>query len=783
MSNALSILRSDLRGLRNNVMSSVVVVGLILIPLLFSTFNVLASWNPFDNTDQLKIAVASTDEGHESDLASLKINLGDQVLSQLSRNDQIDWVITAEDEAIEGTKAGDYYAAIVLPPTFSTDMLTFYVEGSEPSTLDLYTNEKKNALSTVITSQGAEGMISQINETFTRTISSVGLGLVSSLDDYLEQDDTQAAIQRVESRVENVSTRLHSGAQTVRSLTGLLDTSIPLVEGAGNIVEAAGGQFDDPSSQAGDGAGAASDLDSTLRGATDSLETALDATGQSYAAVGERLDELFDSADATSTSTASTFRTMAQRVQEQVDFFQSLRDSLESNVSGVLPDVAEPGYERVLSRLDAAIDRSTDLHDNLAQTAEDIEAGTSSSESSRQDSRDAISRARAAVDDAVTSYREDLKPQLDSLGETLDSLGDNISSVREDLGDIRGTISDSPGSVGEALARTRDATATMADRLDEHADRFSELQQALATAGDTGDFSRLAEVVGSDPEALASQLAAPVEVERDPVFPVASFGVGMAPLYTALALWIGATITAVLVRTGLPEKKTAGKDAAGSDGAASGGDGGDGGDGDGNDAAAAAAGEDATTQDVAAAEPSGASDTSDTEPEYTRAQQYFGRFGIFALIGLAQSTLAVLSLIFFVEIDAAHPFLLMICGWITSLVFMLVVYTLVLSFGSAGKAIAVLLLVFQVSGAGGAYPLPLLPQWFQNISPWLPATHAIDAMRAAIAGVYRGDLWIELGLLLLFAVPALILGLVLRRLLDGYNRKTTEAIESTKIMS
>ncbi|MDN6325227.1 MAG: YhgE/Pip family protein, partial [Corynebacterium sp.] len=445
MSNALSILRSDLRGLRNNVMSSVVVVGLILIPLLFSTFNVLASWNPFDNTDQLKIAVASTDEGHESDLASLKINLGDQVLSQLSRNDQIDWVITTEDEAIEGTKAGDYYAAIVLPPTFSTDMLTFYVEGSEPSTLDLYTNEKKNALSTVITSQGAEGMISQINETFTRTISSVGLGLVSSLDDYLEQDDTQAAIQRVESRVENVSTRLHSGAQTVRSLTGLLDTSIPLVEGAGNIVEAAGGQFDDPSSQAGDGAGAASDLDSTLRGATDSLETALDATGQSYAAVGERLDELFDSADATSTSTASTFRTMAQRVQEQVDFFQSLRDSLESNVSGVLPDVAEPGYERVLSRLDAAIDRSTDLHDSLAQTAEDIEAGTSSSESSRQDSRDAISRARAAVDDAVTSYREDLKPQLDSLGETLDSLGDNISSVREDLGDIRGTISDSPG--------------------------------------------------------------------------------------------------------------------------------------------------------------------------------------------------------------------------------------------------------------------------------------------------------------------------------------------------
>ena len=768
MKNALSILRNDLRGIKNNVMTAIVVFGLVIIPLLFSTFNVLASWNPFGNTDQLKIAVASADEGHESDLASLRINLGDQVLSQLSRNDQIDWVITAEDKAIEGTKAGDYYAAIVLPPSFSTDMLTFYVEGTEPSKLDLYTNEKKNALSTVITSQGAEGMISQINETFTRTLSSVGLGLVSSLDDYLEQDDTQAAIQRIESRVENVGTRLHSGAQTVRSLSGLVESSIPLVEGADSIISAAGEQFDDPSTRIGGGSGAATDLDSTLRDATDSLETALQATGDSYGAVSDRLDELFDSANATSDSTASTFRTLADRVQQQVDFFQSLRDTLDNNVSGALPDVAQPGYERVLARLDAAIDRSTDLHDSFAQTADNISSGNGSAQSSRQESQDAISQARAAVSDAVTSYREDLKPQLSELGNTLDSLGNNIASVREDLGNIRSSTSDSPGSVQDALGRTRDATAGLADKLDEHADRFSELQRALSTAGDTGDFSRLADIVGSDPEALASQLAAPIDVDRQAVFPVASFGVGMTPLYLTLALWIGAVLTSVLVRTGVPEKTAAKK---GSDGdEASGGS-------EGSDDSA-----DSEAPEAPADSASQVSEQNDEVTEYSRTQAYFGRFGIFACIGLAQSTLAVLGLIFFVQIDAAHPLLLLVCGWVTSLVFMLIVYTLVLSFGSAGKAISVLLLVFQVSGAGGAYPLELLPQWFQNIGPWLPATHAIDAMRAAIAGVYRGDLWIELGLLLLFTVPMLILGLLLRRLLDGYNRKTTEAIESTKIM-
>jgi putative membrane protein len=381
MKNALSILRNDLRGVKNNVMTSIVVFGLVIIPLLFSTFNVLASWNPFDNTDQLKIAVASADEGHESDLASLRINLGDQVLSQLSRNDQIDWVITDEDQAVEGTKAGDYYAAIVLPPSFSSDMLTFYVEGTEPSKLDLYTNEKKNALSTVITSQGAEGMIAQINETFTRTVSSVGLGLVSSLDDYLEEDDTQAAIQRVENRVENVGVRLHSGAQTVRSLSGLVDSSIPLVEGADSIISAAGGQFDDPSTRIGGGSGAATDLDSTLRDATGSLETALQATGDSYGAVS-RPSRRAVRQRRTPPATAPRRPSGPSPTASSSRWTSSSRcgtpwTAMSPATSPRSPSPAMSGCSPASTRQSTG---AQDLHDSFAQTAEDISSGNRSAQ-------------------------------------------------------------------------------------------------------------------------------------------------------------------------------------------------------------------------------------------------------------------------------------------------------------------------------------------------------------------------------------------------------------------
>ncbi|MDO5034240.1 MAG: YhgE/Pip family protein, partial [Actinomycetaceae bacterium] len=169
-------------------------------------------------------------------------------------------------------------------------------------------------------------------------------------------------------------------------------------------------------------------------------------------------------------------------------------------------------------------------------------------------------------------------------------------------------------------------------------------------------------------------------------------------------------------------------------------------------------------------------------PVFTDAQEYFGRYVMFWLVGMAQSTLAMVGLILGVQVEPAHPFLLIFAGWVISTVFTSVVYTLVISLSNAGKALAVVLLVLQISAAGGAYPLELLPQWFQNISPWLPATYAINLMRSAIAGIYGGDFAWNLGMILLFLIPNLLVGLVLRRVIAGRIQLMTEAVEKTKVM-
>lgn len=762
MRNVLEIVRNDFRVIRQNTMTGIMVFGLVLIPLLFTCFNVLASWEPFENTEKLKIAVASNDRGHRTDIGAIDVNLGNEVLSKLSRNHEIDWQITDSEDAIDGTKSGDYYAAIVLPENFSTELMTFYVRGTKAPKLTLYTNEKKNALSSIITSKGASGVIQEIDKNFTQVVASVGLGVITSLDEYLNTSDSKQALTRVQNRVDDTAARLRSGAQTARSLSTLVETTVPLVETADSILENAGARMDILRNGSGDG-NVAGDLEAAVGNVRDSVSTALDATQSSYEGVRDRVNELVDGTQATSGATADTFDAMAAKFGQQADGLTAMRDRLEDTVGAVVPGVAKPGYDRAISDLNTSIARTRGLQESFSAVAADLRGGRDTGSSISQ-AKDAFTAAIAAVENAKNSYEQNLRPQIDALSEPVSRLSNDIEVIGEDIRGIRGTISGSPV---DTLRKTSAATMGLSNRFDDLAARFDEIHNALEEAKDTGDLSRIAEAVGDDPSALAAQLAAPVQVEEDPVFPVQSFGAGMAPFYATLALWIGALLSSVLIRTTV---RSRGGQKVGDDEA-----------------------ENVVSDAVDDAQGDAASDeidepTSDAQinaaqaEDYTRVEKYFGRFATFASVGLVQSTLMVLGLQVYVGIEPAHRFLMLLAGWVISLVFMMIVFSFVFTFDNAGKAICVLLLVMQVSAAGGAYPLPLVPQWVQNISPWLPGTYAIDMFRSSIAGIYEADYWKLMFMLALFIIPSLILALGLQRIFEKGINEIKNAIEETKVM-
>ncbi|MFS2279278.1 YhgE/Pip domain-containing protein [Microbacterium sp. OR21] len=727
MSHVIAVMRHDIRRATSSVMVVIVLFGLVVIPSLFTWFNVIASWNPFDNTRNLTVAVANTDDGYQSDLVPIRLNVGEQVVSALRANDDLNWVITTEEDAVDGTRSGEYYAAIVLPPTFSADMMTFYTSGADRTRIDYYLNEKKNALAPKVTDQGASEVSTSINEVFTETLGEAGMNILTSLSDYLEDADTQAALSKLQARADSVAAQLRAGASTADMFGSLIASSRPLVDSASGLITGSGDALRDAGGALGGGKDAAASLKKVLSSSASALGDALAQTSAGYQGVSDSIDEVYAAMDSQSASAAGTIGSLADRVQVQIDQQQELRDGLVNDVRPQLPESLLDAFDASVSRIDAAIARQQALQDRLDEAASQVTDSSESSQATRDEIKKLTAQAKAAVDDARRSYTDGLQPKLDALASTLSSIGGGIDSISGDLTSAANSLTGS-SSTGSGLADAQKLTTGISDSLTDTADRFAQLSAALTTAIDTGDLSELTDVIGADPRALAMHLAEPVELTRVPVYSVVSFGAAMTPLYTVLALWVGALLTSVAIRVDPPR------------------------------------------------------DGSTGLPDLSPTETYLGRFGIFALVAFLQSTLVCLGSVFFTQVQPQHPFLLILAGWVAGLVFTLIIYTLVVTFGNAGKALAVLLLVIQISSSGGAYPLQVLPQWFQNISPFLPATHAVNAMRSAIAGVYQNDYWVSLGWLASFAIPALLLGLVLRRPFIHSNQKMLAALKSTKLM-
>lgn len=718
------LFRSDLRRATSNVMALIVLCGLIVIPSAFTWFNVIGSWQPFDNTDSLKVAVASDDLGYSSPLIPLHVNVGSMVESALRANDELDWVITSRADAIAGTESGEYYAAMVLPEDFSERMLTFYTAGSQRTHIEYYTNEKSNPLAPLITTEGADELSAKINAEFTRELSSIALALVSSLTTSLGDGESQAALTRVEAHISNVAVELRAASGTATMFTALLEASLPLVDSASRLAGGVAAEFSAATGGVRQGLTAAQRAEDAIAQAAQALTTAFAASSAQLNSFAADVERVFSGMDADAAASVALIDRLVADLEGLVGDHEELRKSLVDDVRPSIPEDDLPAFDAIVSQLDSAIAEEQALVSRLQDASAGIAAGNAEVQQFHGQIQERITAALASFANADAIYTNDLKPTLDQFAQTLGAVGASLDAITRDVAEVSGAANGIV-SVLETAARDNSALATA---LASTADEVEAVAQALAAGIDTGDFSQLGKLIGADPSVLASAIAQPIGIERIAVYPVVSFGAGMAPLYTVLSLWVGALLLAVTLRIDPPSR------------------------------------------------------TSEDAPLLTPSQQFLGRYAIFAVMGLAQSTLVFLGNILLVGLRPVHPLLFMLLGWTTSLVFTFIVYTLVVSFRDAGKALAVFLLVIQVAGAGGAYPLALLPEWFQSVSPFLPATHAIDAFRAALAGIYRADFWVSLGILLAFLIPMLLLGLALLRPLVGLNDDMERMLRSTKLM-
>lgn len=736
MRNIIAIFKRDLSRIRGSVVALIVAVGLVIVPTLYAWFNIAGSWDPYGNTGNLKVAVANSDNGYMSDLIPVRVNIGDTVVSALRENDQLDWRFVSESDAVEGVRSGEYYAAVVIPENFSSRMMTVFSSDAEHAEIVYYENQKANAIAPRVTDKAASTVRQQIDETFAKTISDVGLATTSSLLEFMDGDQIAAYAGNLSGTLAGAITTLRDASGSVDEFAGLLQSSTGLLDSTSDLLASAGTASKDAEALVGDAKTGLSGMHDALDAAVAAINQSLKDSAGDYDAAAKAIDEAFGAADAHVSLTVTQLRDASADVAKRASDMRDVQDNIlavERDVEGSnLPEKLKAELVQkidiVANTVGNVANQQELLAKHLSDAAASLETGAADARAKAQAVKDGIAEAKGSIGGVKDSYNATLKQQISDLSDAVADVARRGSDMADDLGATVTDLSHAASALSDDLAGAHEVLAGASADLVSAADDLQRLKEGLDTAVTSGDLDRVRELIGSDPAALADALAAPVALDRQAVYHIKNYGSAMAPFYTTLSIWVAGIVLAAMLKANVDEA------------------------------------------DVKAL----------GNPRLH--ELYLGRYAFFALLAFAQATLVCAGDLLFFGIQCEHPFHFMLVGWLAGFVFSNMIYTLTVSFGDIGKAIAVVLLVMQVAGSGGTFPIEMTADFFQAVYPFLPFTHAINAMHAAMAGAYGMEFWIELGTLSLYLIPSLALGLVFRRPVIRANRWIIEKLEETKLM-
>ncbi|MEI3612549.1 YhgE/Pip domain-containing protein [Pseudogracilibacillus sp. SO30301A] len=307
------------------------------------------------------------------------------------------------------------------------------------------------------------------------------------------------------------------------------------------------------------------------------------------------------------------------------------------------------------------------------------------------------------LDEFIQIYNEEIKQAVhDKLEEgrtTITQAKNMLTEMQSTIPKVEKLLADTSTHLGEGKGMLKSVLGEFPYINDKVKEVANRIRKLQAEA----DVYDIIQLLRNNPEAERGFFSEPVVLNKNELFPVQNYGTGMTPFYTVLSIWVGALLLISLLSTDIPHAEQ-------------------------------------------------------IKPQ----EMYVGRMFTFITIGLLQTAIVTFGDIFFIGVGVSSKLWFILFGLFISIIFMLFVYTVVSIFGDVGKAIAIVLLVLQIAGSGGTYPVVLLPEFFQSINPFLPFTYAVDLMREAVGGIIWQRVFRDILFLFIFGVMFVLAGLFLK---------------------
>lgn len=469
--------------------------------------------------------------------------------------------------------------------------------------------------------------------------------------------------------------------------------------------------------------------------AIDSSLSDMDQTGSSYYQLRDDLQSQIDSIqnDIKALETSSKLLTLkddSDDISSDLNNIKSDAESLRKKLDSVetfVRSLSISSTDKVKDALDKLDQMKSQVDTVSSLTEETIDnldlSDLDAIETSLTDKLTSVSNAISTVDD---TFSQKIVPDLDNI---LLSIKEALKNAQDLLKTLSSTIA-STSTVFDNYKGTIDSMNTSLSDLAGLIGNVREKISKAITDVDKASNSETTEMIlaflNGDSEALASFLSKPVAVEEHYYFQIANYGSSMAPFYSVLAIWVGMTILVSLMKVHVKD----------------------------------------------------ADYLKDARPH----QLFFGRYLIFFLLSQLQVLVIVLGDLYLLKIQCLHPFAFWAVAALTGLTFSIFIYSLTISFGDIGKALAVVIMVLQIAGSGGTYPIEALPGFFRQVYIFFPFPYAINAMRECIGGMYHHDILIYLSELSLFILEALVIGLIIRKPFIRIMHFIEKRMEDTQMM-
>lgn len=769
MKNIFKIFFRDLKNISKNKTALIIIIGICIIPSLYAWINLKATWDPYANTGNLPVAVVNEDQG--AVLNGKEINIGDEIIRELKHNKDIDWQFVTESQGKEGVKTGKYYAMIEIPDNFSSLITNIQNLGVEKPEIIYVVNEKANAIATKITDVAAtkltqeikSNMIAAVTNAAGNTVNGIGdklkeneAGLIQFKDDMLTASDSIESIEDYMKNVGSDSQNFSDYLSLVKndtllitnglnSLQSVANSSKILVTSTTNTLNSLGESIQNNISSI------ESNISQTISFINELKAIDYDVNGNKATAL-VLINKMSNSLNGANNYVEKAIKTLkiinnivpSDKVTTQIEGLNKLGSTINSAISSLnsLKDKVNVILNVITSNKtnnEISGEKNKFLTNETISSITPIPNDSTTNEGSNSNESGTIidlSGVDTALNNVLTilngasntlgnissNLSNNVLPDINTLASNLNNKIDNADSIISSSYEIVPAIKELSSTGIEVSGKALNTANEVNSKLSSFSESLSSLNGKLSILNNA-NLNNAVNLLQKNTDNISSFLSSPINVEQEDVYNSDTFGMGLTPFYTVLAIWVGALLLTSLLTVECEEDLEDGK-------------------------------------------------------KIKLIQQHFGKMLLFIFLSLIQTTIVTVGDKFVLGIEPSNMLVTLVFAFLSSITFTIIIFTLVSLFGNIGKAMCVLIMVFQIAGSGGIYPIQTNPKIFQILQPIWPFTYAIDGFRQGIAGVVWNDVRHDALVLTCFLIIFLGLSLLKKQfhhITESMNKKFKES--------